>query len=484
MNVKDKLKNINCGLIAAIIVIAICSCTLFFKPIIGMADNGDFFRIISQNNLYYMPQNYDGMFLDYFYKDFGICKYFDERPKVLISTQSIFIKIAVFIDKLITKDYTFDLRFLAFIYMIIYAIAAYFIVKVLTKDIRSIRYKLLITAIYIIIFCDTGYVAYFNSFYGEAVCLTLFLLSIGVLLYILKYKKYNNVTISIFFILSVIFIGSKQQIAPVGILVAILLVRLSILKNEKKFRYICIALAITSVFSSAYFYQSIKGDFDYINRYYAMTRGILLYEWKSDDILREFNINPQYSLLQDTVYFNKLPNINPTSEKLRKEFYDKYSFIKVLTFYLGHPKSFFKMINFSVVNGYTIKNKVIGNYEKIEGRTPAEQTKFFTLWSTFKDKYMPHNFFFTIVLMSIYFGFSVKRYVNASKKGHKERMLIEEVFAYIFLVGVAQLFVSVIGAGDGDLGKHVFMFNVTFDIMLIYSLALIIKSVFDKKHVC
>lgn len=485
MKCKITIKKMNYGILAFILVIVICSLTLFVRPIVGMADNGDFFRVISESDMYYLQGNTQHSFLGYFDKNYGIYKYNNDNEKMMISTQFILTKASVFIDKLINKNYIFDLRILAFLYMIIYAFASYLIVKVLTYDIEFKKYKLLITALFVFIFCDTGYVAYFNSFFAEAVNLTFFLLSLGILLNMYKFKKYNILNLTAFFLSSLIFIGSKQQLAPIGILIAFILFRLFMINKEKVFRYTALTLSLTIIISSAYFYKSISGDFDYINRYHAMTRGVLLYESNADEILKKFNINPQYSLLQETTYsyLNTIPVISSSDEKLKKEFYSKYSFFSILGFYLNHPAIFGKMINYAVINGYSIRPKVIGNYEKREGKASGSQSHFFSLWSSIKENCIPHNLFLTVVALGIYFGFAVKRYILARKSEDSSSQLFEEAFLYVFLVGISQIFIAIIGAGDADLAKHVFMFNVSFDIMLLYSICIIIKNVCRRNEV-
>lgn len=482
MKLKFIKKNINYGLLAFILVIFICTLTLFVKPIVGMADDGDFFRIISQSNLYYLQGKNAQSFEGYFDKNYGIYKYNNENPQIIVSTQTIIVKLAVFIYKVINKDYIFDIRFLAFLYMIVYAIGAYLIVKVLTYDVKTNKFKFLITALFVFIFCDTGYIAYFNSFFGEAANLSFFLLSLGILLYMYKFKKYTILNLIMFFAVSLMFVGSKQQLSPVGILVAIVLFRLFMTNKEKKFRYISLAFIVTIMASSLYFYKSISGDFDYINRYYAMNRGVLLYEWQPDNMLKQFNINPQYSMLEGTVGFNKVPIVDPNGEKLKKEFYSNYSILSIIVFYLKNPRVLGKMINFGIVNGYSIRPKVLGNYEKSAGKPYRKQSNFFSLWSTIKDRFMPHNTFLTIVAFGIYLYFAIKRYLLAIKNDDEDTQLFEEAFLYVFLVGASQIVISVIGAGDGDLGKHVFMFNVSFDIMFLYSASLIIKNIDGKEH--
>ncbi|MCI1716668.1 hypothetical protein, partial [Clostridium sp.] len=330
---------------------------------------------------------------------------------------------------------------------------------------------------FIFIFCDTGYISYFNSFYGEALSITSFMLSIGILLYMYKFKKYTMANFLLFFILSILFVGSKQQFAPVGMLVCAVLFRLSTCLKNRLFHYVPAVLIVVTLGLSTYFYKSISGDFDYINRYHAMTRGILIYEKNPDDLLKKLNINPQYSLLSETTFFNQIPVINPNDDKLKKTFYSKYSTFSILKFYLKNPEIFLKMMNFAVKNGYSIRPKAMGNYEKSAGKSYGSQSYFFSAWSGIKEHYMPHNLFLTIIAFGIYFVFSAKRYRVASKNSDMDSRLFEETFVYIFLTGVSQLFISVIGAGDADLGKHVFMFNVSFDIIFLYSIYLIIRKI-------
>ena len=152
---KKFLNKINFNMLSVILFLLISITTLFVPPIIGMADNGDFYRIISQNDLYHLSNNDEDIYFGYFNKNYGIFKYNNEIGKTLISTQSIFIKFAVFIDKIITKDYVFDIRVLAFLYIIIQAFAIYFFTKVIINDVKSTKYKLLIILLLNFIFSDT-----------------------------------------------------------------------------------------------------------------------------------------------------------------------------------------------------------------------------------------------------------------------------------------------------------------------------------------
>ena len=44
---------------------------------------------------------------------------------------------------------------------------------------------------------------------------------------------------------------------------------------------------------------------------------------------------------------------------------------------------------------------------------------------------------------------------------NRQRMLI---LGFVLMMGLSQIAVSIIGAGDADLAKHIFLYNVSFDL--------------------
>lgn len=85
---------------AVICVFIITLIALFVPPYIGMADNGDFFRIFSSNGLFVNNTNYDALQFGHFVKEFGIYQYFNENQVAIYSSQSIFIQMALLLNKL------------------------------------------------------------------------------------------------------------------------------------------------------------------------------------------------------------------------------------------------------------------------------------------------------------------------------------------------------------------------------------------------
>lgn len=458
---------INYGILAMVLILVIGGTTLFIRPCIGMADNGDFYRIISQTNLYHLVKERNDMFLGYFNKYYGINQYYTNPGKMLFTTQAIIVKIAVFIDRFLTKDYIFDIRFLALIYLLVHALGSYFIVKVFTEDLKKEGYKILLTLIFVFIFGDTAYIAYFNSFYAEATSLCFFILSIGILLNMCKFQRFTSLNIMSFAICTFLFLGSKQQLSPIGGLLFILLIRMAFLIKDKVYKIVSLGVAVFFIASAGYLFVGIKGDFDYMNRYHAMTRGILLYENNPEEIIKSFNIDEQYAMLQENIFFEDVPMINPYSEELKGNFFDKYSTFSILGYYLKHPDSLVKMLGYAADNGYDIKPPAMGNYEKIEGKAFKAQSNFFGLWSNLK-KNLPHGLGMSCLYISSFLWIAINNYIKAFKNKDSGAVLFEEGMMYVLLVGLSQIAISIIGAGDADLSKHVFMYNISFDLIIIY----------------
>ncbi|NFQ51104.1 hypothetical protein FDG49_16645 [Clostridium botulinum] len=472
-----KLDKINYPLLAFFLVLIIGSLTLFIHPIIGMADNGDFYRVINKSGAYHLNKTSNDIFLGYFIKDYGIYKYNNDYANILISTQSIFVKSAIFLDRLFTKDYVLDIRFMSVMFLIIEAIGIYFFIKALINKVDNSKYKLIITLLTILIFCDTGYLAYYNSFYGESVNICCFLMSIGLLIYMIEFDKFTWYNLIAFGISSFLFFGSKQQLAPVGILISFIFIIIGVYTTNKPLtKILTYILAIIFIISSMVFYKSITGDFKYINIYHSMNRGILLNEDDPDNILEDFNISTQYSLLQETDFFEEIKLLDPYEEKLIEDYYEKFSLGKILEYYITHPKAFIKVLKISFNNGYSIRPKVIGNYEQSEHKEFGAKSYFFATWSTFKEKFIPKNMLFTVATIVIYLYLSTSRFLKAIKNNNKKIQLKEITYFYVFLVGISQIIISVIGAGDADLSKHVFMYNMAFDLIFIYIISLIFEN--------
>lgn len=470
------LKSLNYNILSVTLFLLISITTLVIPPVIGMADNGKFYNIINGNDLYSLSNNEEDIYFGYFNKEYGIFKYNNETEKKLIATQSIFIRSAVFIDKLITKDYVFDIRVLGFIYILISSFGVYFLTKALTKDIYNLKYKILMILLINIIFSDTAYLAYYNSFYEEGACISCFLFSIGILLYMCKYNKFNIYNMILFGIFTFLLIGVKENLLLIGVLSSLLVLKIIFLYKDKHIKIIPSILIVLFIGSSIYYYRAIKDENDYSNKYNSMTRGVLLNEENSDKILSSFNIYNQYSILKNESFFEEIPMINPYNERLLDNFYSKYSYIDIIKFYMKNPKSFIKITSIAFKNAYSVRPNNIGNYEKSVGKAYGEKSYFFALWSSFKKEVIPNGLGISLIYIFMFLVYLIKEYINSMKSEDKSRVFFQYVSMYVLLIGLFQILISIIKSGDVDLVSNLFIYNITFDLIILIIISRFLRN--------
>lgn len=447
------------AMLAGMLVFAI----LFLSPVVGMADNGDFYRIMVGNGLYKLDRYEDDQYFSYFSKEYGQYQYYNEFGSGFQSAQTPLIQLAVLLDRLFTgEDGRFDIRFQAALLSACLVADVYLLTRYATLRAKG-GTAYLIALIAVFIFADVGYAAYFNSFYAEGLAYVCFLAVIACALLLSSGQGKSALLMILFALFGVILTFSKQQFAPLGILLGILCLFLNNPKRDfslkKKLLWLKRGCAALLAAAGILTYVLIPQEFVDINSYHAMTRGVLMTSENPEKALAEFGISPQYALLDQTIYYEKNPVIDVQDPMLKDDFFAKYGFVSIAKYYVLHPDQLLTMLDTAAKSANSIRPESIGNYEKSAGREPGAQSSFFSLYSTLKKAWVPKTVGFILLFCAAMLATSFK---------DRQRTII---LAFVMLMGLSQIAVSIIGAGDADLSKHIFLYNVAFDVSLFVLLS-------------
>lgn len=451
---------------AVICVFVITLVALFVPPYIGMADNGDFFRIFSSNGLFVNNANYDALQFGHFVKEFGIYQYFNENQIAIFSSQSIFIQMALVLNKVFWSTAVFDIRFLGGLQLALLLPAIYLLVAGLTAKMKGWA-GYVIAALTVIIFADTAYTAYFNSFFSEGILLIMMLYIAAGFLLLFQHKYNDYAMLAMIFLASFILITAKQQNAPIAVVIAVCGIIVFFIRKERAFR-LSAAFAFSVIFiSGVVMYAFIPGEFVTINQYQTMTRGVLLDSENPEKSLQEMGMNEQYALLKGTNFYQKYKMIDLDNELMKNEFYPNYNFVTVLSYYLENPKQFGKMLDLSAQNSFSIRPFEMGNFEKTAGYQFKEKTHFFSVYSDTKAKFAPEKFSFLLLWALVFLiSYGVSAWKHFREKDFRG-MLLFDLVVLLIGSGFAVILVTIIGDGEADLTKHNFLFNVCFDLTIL-----------------
>lgn len=451
--------------IAVIFGASILTFILMVKPIVGIADNGDFSRIMSSTGLGYYSDNADGRFFSFINRLYSINEAPLKLQEFYASTEIIFVKLAILLNKLVVNNGTFDIRFLSLLYLTLFLFSIYIVIKYNKQKPAVVNWMLAL--LLVVVFADIGYVSYFNSLYGEAVSYTFLFLTVSIALYLVKQQNKSIWVLSGYFLASLFLIGAKVQNVPLAVVLILFGFRLRQFRKDRLWKAVIVISSFLLIISSAAIYQSTPNRIKNCNKYQTVFYGILKDSPNPEKDLKELGLDPKFAALAGTNYFTANLPYDIKDPNMDKELYNKISRGKILEFYLKHPVRYMAKLEKTANNAFTIRQEGFGNYEKSENVKPGQMAYSFSLWSSLKKSVLPNSLLFVVLFYVFFFGILIMQHIKTKEASGKTYI---EVFMLIGVIGITQFLVPVLGDGEADLSKHLFLFNVSFDMMLVISL--------------
>jgi hypothetical protein len=408
-----------------------------------------------------MTDNYNDNYFGYVSRQFRIVPSIP-FPGGYFSTEIPLVAAAVALCRSISESGVFDIRYLSAIYSVVFLIALYLAVRFCRQKAGNAAGWVL-AALTIFIFTDIGYISYFNTLYGEAVSLVFLLLAAGSAMWLTSVKEPKLYMLLVFFAGMVLFAGAKVQNSPLGILAAVYGLGMLGLRPDKRWKRTVAASAALLVAVSALSYFTVSRDIKVCNKYQTVFFGILKDSPDPAGDLEELGLDTGLAVLAGTNYFMESYPVDIRSNSFKQELYQKVSHFKIAGFYLRHPDRFLKKLEVSAENGFKLKQG-FGNYEKAPGVEYGQITEMMSAWSNFKWMVLPHSLLLVAGVFLIFFLTAAFRFVGAGDANTKR---MYGFLLFIGAIGLTQFMLPVIGDGEADLSKHLFLFNVSFDMMVI-----------------
>ncbi|MFD0590135.1 hypothetical protein ACFQZE_19310 [Paenibacillus sp. GCM10027627] len=441
---------------------AIAAVLLLGKTFVGVADNGDFLRIMGTAGLNYgnAAESFEERFFSYSHSRFAYDSFF---RGFYLSSQIALVVAARFVGKLLNSEY-FDIRVVGVFYTLLHLAAGYLIIKWNKSEFAVAN--VLFAGLMLIVFMDIAYLAYFNSLYGEPVSLVFMLLALALALMISRSEAPSRLMLALFFAAAIFLACSKTQNAPIGIGFALIGLRFLRLRRDRSWRKLALVLTGTTMLASLVMYVAAPGDFKRINLYQTVFFGILHESPDVEGDLKTLGLPPHLSVLAGTNYFQKGTAIPQNDPSLEGDFYSRISHFDVLAYYAAHPGRLLDKLEYAANYSMEIRPYYLGSYEKSEGKPPRALSFQFSGWSEFKRHVIPNELWFVAGFFVLFFAGAVYEWARADAE---RKRAAAELFALLGLTGVFSFMIPVLGDGVADLSKHLFLFNVVFDMMAVTS---------------
>lgn len=456
--------------------IAIALFVLFYPPMPGVADQGDFQRVmtvVGLKEISYNSVDFDSHWFKYITNNYVMVPLELERLIGIIPTTSMIypITLARIICKMLGFQY-FTTKVLAFIYSLMYILSLYVCVKYI--PLKRVGTHIFLAVLSLFILMDGGYLIWFNSLYGEPMMILGLLFFIASVLYFLQNtQKISLNKILFIFTAAFLFLGAKMQCFSALPIIILLILRLPLFENTFINRF-KMSLPIACFILLLVFY--VKGIYLQINstcgidtQYNSVFYGILKNSENPKKDLKILGLPEDMSVEAGKhAYLPKDQYIKytPGSPLTKNTFNKNIDNLKLLKFYLLHPTRLIEGMEYTAAHCFDTKTS-LGKYEKSDIKKYTPNFNRFTMWSDFRNSRLPKNLSFLISFYVLIALVSVIEYIK--RRNDRVEMFRVELLWAIMIIGILQFPMPYIGNGEADTAKQLFLFNYTFDILFLVS---------------
>ncbi|WP_252232754.1 hypothetical protein [Clostridium sp. ZBS15] len=475
--------------------ISLIAFILFKYPHVGVADQGDFDRVMNASGISLLDSDKNNpnfvRFYDYIVSNYKISNFFKTIIGSIIGSSIGFLILIISIFCKLFSSNIFKTEYLAIAYSIIYILSIFMILKYL--NIKNILNLTFIGILSLFMLFDGNYIIWFNSFYGEPMMLCTLLLLIASFLHYINYKyvkKDNDKIMSkIVYILlaTFLFLGSKMQVVTAVPFLMILLLKI-ILDNKQylsKKNFVSIIIFLCLVMSYPLVFNAFNGNISNDTQYNSVFYGVLNGSKTPEQDLIDLGLNPdmaseagKHSYLSDEEYVKYIPRTEITNN----EFYGKIGNSKLAKFYITHPLRLIEGMQYTASKAFDTST-LLGKTSIEYSSEPTIDFNRFTTWSDFKENYLPKNLLFIISVFLIIFVYSGWLYLRNKNNGELKNKIF--LIWTIMFIAAIQFPMPFVGNGRADTAKQLFLFNFIFDLLLIITISYTfskITDIFSKKR--
>ena len=450
----------------AVVTAVLCLLILYGGKDVGLSDNGDYKRMMDTEGISYLQKNDNRYFFRRYYTmNITGDRKIEQIQSVLntwdkgfyLSVQNYFVKVSKLINYIYNlctgQDvYMYDIFWLAVLYMLLYAVAVYWILSAV--QVRWMRNTA--AAVVLLIFCDAGYILYFNSFYGEALQFISIFLILGSGL---RWREeFRNAFWSVSLFSSILLFAEAK---PVNVLFAALVglgvgILNALADHKNKLIYLLMGVLILFCGIS---YQHIPAWMNRDTLYQSVFFGILKGTDNPQTDLQELGLDSAYGVLAGTnAYLTEYP-IDVHGSDFDAGFYQKISRGRILRYYARHPVRLIEKLNIALANSASIRPAYLANSAEQYG----EQTQRWGIWSKIRARLqILYKLWLVLPGLLILTGYIV--YILIWRKRGRN---MGSLSLFVLDAGIwMNLLLPILCNGEADLAKHMFLYCQLIDILM------------------
>jgi hypothetical protein len=450
-----------------LVYFALTASQLFVRPIIGLADNGDFPKVLGPNSV--CDPNGEKDAFAYVYPRYVIrdeC-FWNSRT---LSSEKLVVEILKSAAQAFDRT-SFSITGAGKAHLAVLLVALAVLLWSLRESPLALRCGLPVLAM--VIFSDVAYVAYLNSFFMDAFSMV-FLLLVAALggAWVLRPRAWVAIA---FGIAGVLFGLSKTPHGVAALFLAGLAAWFAVgsLRRRNYLRGGCwAASAIAVAVSGAMSIQAPPGDYKaeplYSLIFYRLLPGL------PDKAQTLAELGLPESDVKYSGTFAYMPNAGLMNEKWKADFLTRINFSRIVTYYLRHPLIALHLVWWGLTqDGPAIRPGYLGNYERADGVARSAQARHFIWWTDLRMwlfRIFPAHVVIFYGIMGIGSCLCIFRGAWAA------RWPLYPMVLFLTASGIVEFLLGPLLDGV-EIARHLFLFHVITEILILCAVAGVLAAI-------
>jgi hypothetical protein len=445
---------------------AILGVQLFVPPSIGLADNGDFSKVMGLFRLG-VPRGDEYRYVDLTYR-------LDDRyhwKAGFYSSETLLAAAPIGLSRAFSKDRSFDLRWMGLLHGLLFVVAVYLLQSLLADAGRWRRF--ILWAAIAIVFGDVMYVSYFNSFYMDAAAYVFLLLAVVRFLRAAAWRRKSD---AVWLVICVaLMLLSKSQHAILGVWIAPLFAffgRSLWPSNSRLF-----AIVSTTIVAAAALLGVKMVPFDYAaHGYYSVIFWqVLPHSTNMKADLDALGLDESYAKFAGTHAYSAASGFRDPA--FAGVFMQRTSYARLGWYFLTHPRDAHLALETSLGEGGR-QRPPMGNFDSSSGLPAFSESRRFSFWSDAK-RMLFHGHGVRYLSCYVLMALLICTIATARRKS-LPGVLIAGVYA---LAGMGLTEMLVASLADAiDVTRHYFIAATILDLELLIVLWMLLSALNYRFH--
>ncbi len=457
--------------IAAVVAAAACllAVQLLVKPIVGLADNGDFANVMWPAGLAYVepaPERY----FRWTATKFAFTEP-EKDPERYSTTETLLARVAVVASQLAGAR-LFDIRIIGGLHAALLLVGVGLWIasaRDLAPAARWIGAFLLV-----FVFTDVGYAAPLNSLYGQAASLVFFMLTSAIAALAIRRGALAGAWLPAYFLVAALFVCSKPQESLHAPLLVALGVGLA--WRDRRWRAIAIVLAALLVGAAFVYFRATPSALRRVALYHTVFTELLPNSPDPAADLRHLALPETFARFAGTTaYEESAPLGDPF---FRAELDNRVGYLALARIYFSEPGRAVSVLRRAAWKGARMRPPFFGDLPRDTGASERAQSRRFALWSDLKFQARPWTLWIWAALLVGPAAAAAATWRKASPRGRMARA------GLLVLCAMAALELAVCAFADAhvELVRHLYVFHAMIDLLLIAAVVWLVQSLAARRR--